>query len=134
MNPIRLPRVAAKMREFAEVETASHGRAVEIQQTKAAAIITAADGHQLCRITAPAAAGAVLEPVEPFLVDARDLGKAAAAQGLCELANLDGDRLDSGRTRDEHVALDIREVQTTGGGRLGGGGRLCGGRRPPSVT
>jgi len=81
MNPIRLPRVAAKMKEFAEVETASHGRAVEIQQTKAAAIITAADGHQLCRITAPAPAGSVLEPVEPFLVDARDLGKAAAAVG-----------------------------------------------------
>jgi len=81
MNPIRLPRVAAKMKEFAEVETASHGRAVEIQQTKAAAIITAADGHQLCRITAPAPAGTVLEPVAPFLVDARDLAKAAAAVG-----------------------------------------------------
>ena len=81
MNPVRLPRVAAKMREFAEVETASHGRAVEIQQTKTAAIVTAADGHQLCRITAPAPAGTVLEPVAPFLVDARDLSKAATAVG-----------------------------------------------------
>ena len=81
MHPIRLPRVAAKMRDFAEVETASHGRAVEVRQTKTAAIITAADGHQLCRITAPAPTGTVLEPVAPFLVDARDLGKAAAAVG-----------------------------------------------------
>jgi hypothetical protein len=81
MIPIRLPRVAAKMRDFAEVETVSHGRAVEIHQTKTAAIVTAADGHQLCRIVAEAPAGTSLEPAEPFLIDGRDLAKAAAAVG-----------------------------------------------------
>jgi hypothetical protein len=91
MNPIRLPRVAAKMSRFAEVETASHGRAVEIQQTKTAVMMTAADGHQLCRITAPAPAGTVLEPEAPFLVDARDLSKAAAAVGCSRTEKITGE-------------------------------------------
>jgi hypothetical protein len=81
MQPIRLPRVAAKMKSFVEVETATHGRAVEISQTKADTIVIASDGRQLCRIQAPAPAGTIFEPVEPFLVDGRDLAKAAAAVG-----------------------------------------------------
>lgn len=81
MQPIRLPRVAAKMKSFVEVETASHGRAIEIRQTKQAAIVTASDGHQLCRIQAPPADNVPLEPVEPFLVDGREFAKAAAAVG-----------------------------------------------------
>jgi hypothetical protein len=81
MQPIRLPRVAAKMKSFVEVETASHGRAIEIKQTSRAAIVTASDGHQLCRIQAPAADNVPLEPVEPFLVDGREFAKAAAAVG-----------------------------------------------------
>lgn len=95
MNPIRLPRVAAKMKTFAEVETASHGRAVEIRQTSSAAIVIAADGHQLCRIVAPAPAGTALEVVEPFLVDGRDLAKAAAAVGCSRTEKVvprDGER------------------------------------------
>jgi len=81
MNPIRLPRAAAKMKQFAEVVTRSHDRAVEIRQDASGAILTAADGHQLCRITAPPPAGVVAGPVEPFLVDARALAKAAADVG-----------------------------------------------------
>lgn len=81
MNPIRLPRCAAKLKTFAEVETVSHGRAIEIRQTESAAVIVAADGHMLCRIVAPPPAYADAKPVPPFLVDARDFAKAAAAVG-----------------------------------------------------
>jgi len=81
MNAIRLPRAAAKLKTFAEVETASHGRAIEIRQTESAAVIVAADGHMLCRIVAPPPAHTDPKPVPPFLVDARDFAKAAAAVG-----------------------------------------------------
>ena len=78
---IRLPRVAAKLKTFAEVATASHDRALEIRQGDAGATITAADGRQLCRITAPPPEGTVPTKVEPFLVDARLFSKAAAEVG-----------------------------------------------------
>jgi hypothetical protein len=81
MTAIRLPRAAAKLKAFAEIETASHGRAIEIRQTESAAVIVAADGHMLCRIVAPPPAHAPATPVPPFLVDARDFAKAAAAVG-----------------------------------------------------
>jgi hypothetical protein len=81
MNPIRLPRAAAKLKAFAEIETASHGRAIEIRQTESAAVLVVADGHMLCRILAPPPAGTTVQPVPPFLVDARDFAKAAAAVG-----------------------------------------------------
>jgi hypothetical protein len=81
MNPIRLPRATAKLKTFAEIVTASHDRAIEIRQSAAGATVTAADGHQLCRITAPPPAGTTAGTVEPFLVDARDFSKAAAAVG-----------------------------------------------------
>jgi hypothetical protein len=81
MTAIRLPRAAAKLKAFAEVETASHGRAIEIRQTETAAIVVAADGHMLCRIVAPPPAQAPATPVPPFLVDAREFAKAAAAVG-----------------------------------------------------
>lgn len=81
MKPIRLPRVATKMKQFVEVETASHGRAIEIAQTKAGAVVTASDGRQLCRLQAPPPAGTTPEVVDPFLVDARNFAKAAAAVG-----------------------------------------------------
>lgn len=88
MHPIRLPRIAAKMKSFVEVETATHGRAIEISQTKAGAVVLASDGRQLCRIMAPAPAGTFIEPVEPFLVDARDFAKAAAAVGCSRTEQL----------------------------------------------
>lgn len=81
MNPIRLPRVAAKLKSFAEVVTKSHDRAIEIRQDETGATITAADGHQLCRIFAPPPAGTTPGKVEPFLVDARSFSKAAAEVG-----------------------------------------------------
>ena len=78
---IRLPRAAAKLKVFAETVTASHDRAVEIRQDATGAIVAAADGHQLCRITAPPAEGTVPTKVEPFLVDARAFAKAAGDVG-----------------------------------------------------
>ncbi len=81
MNPIRLPRAAAKLRAFAEIVTETHGRAIEIRQDEAGAMLTVADGHQLARITAPPPAGTTPGTVERFLVDARDFAKAAAAVG-----------------------------------------------------
>jgi hypothetical protein len=81
MNPIRLPRAAAKLKAFAETVTTSHDRAIELRQDETAAIVTAADGHQLCRITAPPPAGTTPGKVEPFLVDARTFSKAAGEVG-----------------------------------------------------
>jgi hypothetical protein len=81
MNPIRFPRVAAKARVFAEVETSTHARSLELRQTTAAAVLTVGDGHTLCRITAPPPAGVALGAVEPFLVDARAFAKAASDVG-----------------------------------------------------
>jgi len=88
MNPIRLPRAAAKLKAFAETPTASHDRAIELRQDEAAAIVTAADGHQLCRITAPPPAGSTLGKVEPFLLDARTFAKAAGEVGCGRTAPL----------------------------------------------
>jgi hypothetical protein len=81
MNPIRLPRVAAKAKTFAETETRTHSRCLELRQSEAGAVLTVGDGHTLCRITAPAPAGVVLGNVEPFLVDARAFAKAAGDVG-----------------------------------------------------
>lgn len=81
MNPIRLPRVAAKLKMFAEVETRTHSRTLELRQTTAVATVTVGDGHQLCRITAPPPEGAVCIVVEPFLVDARAFARAAGEVG-----------------------------------------------------
>lgn len=81
MNPIRLPRAAAKLKTFAEVVTKSHDRAIELRQDETGATVTAADGHQLCRITAPPPAGMIPGRVEPFLVDARSFAKAASEVG-----------------------------------------------------
>lgn len=81
MNPIRLPRAAAKLRAFAEIVTVTHDRSIEIRQDEGGATITVADGHQLCRITAPPPAGTTPGKVDPFLVDARDFAKAATAVG-----------------------------------------------------
>ena len=78
---ILLPRAAAKLKAFAEVVTATHDRAIEIRQDAGGAVITASDGHQLCRITAPPPEGMVPTKVEPFLVDARAFAKAAAEVG-----------------------------------------------------
>lgn len=103
MNPIRLPRAAAKLKAFAEVVTATHDRAIEIRQDAAAAIVTAADGHQLCRITAPPPAGTTPGPVDPFLVDARAFSKAATEVGCGRtepLASVDA----------EHVAAQDRPL------------------------
>ena len=81
MTMIRLPRVAAKMKAFAEVDTATHGRAMEIRQDARGAVIVAGDGRQLCQVVAPPPAGANVEHVPPFLVDAREFAKAAATVG-----------------------------------------------------
>lgn len=78
---IRLPRAVAKMKAFAEIVTASHDRAIEIRQDASGATITAADGHQLCRIKAPPPEGTAPANVEPFLVDARAFSKAAGDVG-----------------------------------------------------
>lgn len=81
MNPIRLPRVAAKAKVFAEIETHTHSRTLELRQTPAAAVLTVGDGHQLCRITAPPPEGTAPGEVASFLIDARAFGKAASEVG-----------------------------------------------------
>lgn len=81
MHPIRLPRAAAKLKAFAETVTTTHDRAIEIRQDASGATVTAADGHQLCRITAPPPVGTTPGTVEPFLVDARTFSKAATEVG-----------------------------------------------------
>jgi hypothetical protein len=78
---IRLPRVAAKLKTFAEIVTATHDRALEIRQDVSGATITATDGRQLCRIMAPPPEGMVPAKVQAFLVDARLFSKAAAEVG-----------------------------------------------------
>lgn len=78
---IHLPRVAAKLKTFAEAVTATHDRAIELRQDATAATITAADGRQLCRIIAPPPEGVVPTSVAPFLVDARAFAKAVAEIG-----------------------------------------------------
>jgi hypothetical protein len=98
MNPIRLPRVAAKAKVFAEIETRTHSRCLELRQTTAAATITVGDGHTLCRITAPPPAGVVLERVEPFLIDARAFAKAAGELGCGRtepLASMDPEHIEA---------------------------------------
>ena len=81
MNPIRLPRAATKLKTFAETVTKTHGRGIELRQDETGATVTAADGHQLCRIVAPPPAGTIPGRVEPFLVDARAFSKAAGEVG-----------------------------------------------------
>lgn len=121
MTMIRLPRAAAKLKAFIEFETETHGRALEIRQTDRGAVIAAGDGRQLCRIVAPAPAGMQATPVDPFLIDARDFAKAAAAVGCSRttaLATADPSRpaaadrpLIVARVDDKHAAIAGPEGQ-----------------------
>lgn len=117
MNPILLPRAAAKLKAFAETVTASHDRAIELRQDATGATITAGDGHQLCRITAPPPAGTTPGTVERFLVDGREFAKAAAAVGCGRTEALVSAGPDSVSVKDRPlvvVRIDEKSVGVAG--------------------
>lgn len=114
MNPIRLPRVAAKAKVFAEIETRTHSRCLELRQSQAAAVLTVGDGHTLCRITAPPPAGAVLGNVEPFLIDARAFAKAAGDVGCGRTEPLASTGPDLVDPRDRPLTVVRIDAKTVG--------------------
>ena len=74
MNPIRFTRLAVQL-----AEQAGPGQPVQIEQTKAAAVLTISAMHTICRLAVEPAESA--EPVQAFTIDAGDLARAGAAVG-----------------------------------------------------
>lgn len=74
MNPIRFTRLAVQL-----AEQAGPGQPVQIEQTKAAAVLTISAVHMICRLTVDP--GPAAEPVEAFTMDAGDLARAGDAVG-----------------------------------------------------
>lgn len=74
MNPIRFTRLAVQL-----AEQAGPGQPVQIEQTKAAAVLTIPSQHAICRLVVEPAETA--EPVQAFTIDAGDLARAGAAVG-----------------------------------------------------
>ncbi|MEI6635912.1 MAG: hypothetical protein WCO99_05050 [Planctomycetota bacterium] len=74
MNPIRLTRLAVQLAEHAPP-----GQWVQIEQTKAAALLTISADHTICRLAVDA--GPAAEPVEAFTMNAGDLARAGDAVG-----------------------------------------------------
>jgi hypothetical protein len=90
MKAIRLPPAVTKLRQFMTATTPTHGQAVEFKQDQhRGLVVTACDGRHLARVTIPAAPA---DTVDPVLVDAKILGKAATAVGCGRVAEDAADR------------------------------------------
>jgi hypothetical protein len=90
MKPMRLPPAVSKLRQFMTATTPTHGQAVEFKQDQhRGLVVTACDGRHLARVTIPATAA---DTVDPVLIDAKTLGKAATAVGCGRIADDPADR------------------------------------------
>jgi hypothetical protein len=103
MKPMRLPPAVSKLKSFMTATTATHGQAVEFRQDAIRGlVVTACDGRHLARVTIPIATA---DTVDPVLVDAKVLGKAATAVGCGRIADDPADRSLLVAAMDEKTAI-----------------------------